>query len=169
MKFRSKLYKSAFPGKINVPSIECINPDTFYAFTITPSQQFQFKDEGVRIPKFVNHMKEIFHKIFVMNNIKYKVYLEISTKSQNYHYHGLVKFMNYNNILNFYDQLPQYNDDYQIEIDSIEHMYMWYVYCHKQKHIIKPICHHYMVEYSLKTKKQLLKEKKTTEKLNLAV
>lgn len=151
MKFKNTLYNSAFPIKNKFLPLESIDPKGVYAFTISPSQQFQFKHEGIRLPKFITHMKDLFIKLF--GTIKYKMYLEISTNNQNYHYHGIIQFINYSNIISFYDQLPKFQDDYSMELDTVEQQWIWYVYTHKQRHIMEPECHRLKQPYKLKNLK----------------
>lgn len=155
MKFRKLSLQPA--NSVDIPPLETISTNKFYSFTISPDQSIQAKGESLRLPSFVHSAKNIIYNLF-NDQMIYQLYLEISPKTQNYHYHGIVVFKSYQSIIQFYDQLPSYSYNNKIELDSIDNLMIWYLYIIKQRHVMEPYCNYLNLSYKLTSKNRAVKK-----------
>lgn len=134
--YKQKVQDYAFKVQHEYPHLEAIEIGTQYAITVSPadrkSSYLEFRDIMIDI----------------LNDFKgqYKVYPEISTENQNWHVHGYIIFKDQFEIMNFYLNIAQLKSKCSFKIRTIDtgdfiDAIQWYMYCKKQKHIIKPWIH----------------------------
>lgn len=119
--------------------------NNWYSVTLNPDDKHQFVGKADRVTSFKNFIYENVCLILATNHIRYHFSIEISeTKEGNYkklgprlHLHGRIMFDKNLYIKHFLvDILPQWLRFSQIEIDTINDLWYWDNYCHKQQHIM---------------------------------
>lgn len=105
-----------------------------YALTISPS--LQFHDNSPRLHQFLDNFLKNIKPLLAMN---FKLYLEMSTLNQNYHFHGYANFNKDYEIALFYSNLPRIKELCSISLEKMFDCY-WPVYVVKQRHLMKPFC-----------------------------
>lgn len=135
---RSKAYKEPWV----YPTLESIIPHVSYAFTISPKKQSNtIVEQRVDDQKIFTLLDKV--------DTGYKMYPELSTKENNYHYHGYISFNSYLNITKFYyyiiRDLKELCTFVIKEIDT----YDWYIYCRKQKLHMKALHRNYDIPYRI--------------------
>jgi len=119
--------------KYDYPKLEDIVPKRDYALTINIAPHYQ-KNSFYENYNFLMDMLTDLLLPFA----KFKLRPEISTKSTLFHVHGTVNFISYSKILQFYTfTIKRLKEFCTFTIKKIEN-YDWYLYCIKQRHIIKP-------------------------------
>lgn len=124
------------------PSLEKLIPHKSYAITINPTPEMELKLIGTR-DRMINVILPLFH-----GNIK--AYTELSTKSQNVHYHGVITWDNYIEISKFYINIEDIKKECQFKIDILNEPEQWVPYCMKSCAHMDAICHHYKIPNILK-------------------
>lgn len=123
-------------NEIHIPKPENMLPNVGYAFTVSPSNTFQyFSERENRIGKCVR----IAYNKLNHSCIQYKLYIEVS-RTGRIHYHGYIWIKDIREF--FIDVVPILKDYAQIEIDTIEDDEVWEHYITKQCAImqLKYIC-----------------------------
>lgn len=140
MKFSKKYINYKNSSKILSP--EYYSTNQLYSITINPSDAMQYWDSDNLISRTISFLKDVLpiFKKKILLNIPHELYIEHS-KGSRIHVHGWFQFKNYNDILPFLGIINEYirDDSIQVEIDSIKDFWIWYIYCTKQQHIIKPL------------------------------
>lgn len=121
------------PKDIILP-LEEYNINKIYALTISPS--LQFHDDSPRLHQFLDNFEKNIKPLLPMY---FKLYLEMSTLNQHYHFHGYGNFYKDYNIAIFYSNLPRIKELCSISLVPIVD-YNWPVYIIKQRHIMKSFC-----------------------------
>lgn len=76
---------------------------------------------------------------------------EFSTGNR-FHYHGLIKPKDYNTIIPLMKVLNEVKVSYTYNISPINDSIIWYLYCIKDRHFMKPWMHKYKKEYKMTSK-----------------
>lgn len=115
--------------KNSLPKLEDIKENTLYSLTLNPSEQF-YKKRVDREQYVVSDLIKMFRKDPSTTG---HVYLEISPHGR-LHFHGVIGILDR---YTFYrDMVPQLEDSYTIEIDTIKDEDVWKTYCMKQQEFI---------------------------------
>lgn len=146
---KEKVQDTSFKAAHIYPALESIEIGLRYAITISPAYNkasyLEFRDNMIEILQLFKG--------------DYQVYPELSTENQNWHVHGYIMFPSQFHIMDFFLNITQIkalctfkirNIDTDDFIDAVQ----WYLYCKKQKHIIKPWVHktyHSKLPYSFKS------------------
>lgn len=128
-------FMSGIDNNSKYPSLDKLHPHKSYAITINPSQEMELKIKGTR-ERLVSKILPLFH-----GNVK--AYTELSTKSQNVHYHGLITWDNYIEICKFYINIEEIKKECQFEIDELNNPEYWIPYITKSCAHMDAICHYY--------------------------
>lgn len=146
------LYKGGKNPKNLWPPLEEIKKGQRYALTLSPSNQFFLEGSNKnRLQKFYIHVKDLVNKHL---KGQYTMYLELSTKSVNYHYHGEIMFSDEMEIIHFYLGLPELTRYCTLVVKEIfgeDGNQVWDIYCQKQRSIIEPFCNKHHTPYVLKS------------------
>lgn len=125
-------------------SIDSMVPHKTYAITINPNPEMELKLIGTR-DRMIGIILPLFH-----GNVK--LYTEISTKSQNIHYHGTICWDNYIEIAKYYLNINDIKKECQFKLDILNNPEQWIPYCVKSCPVMDSICHHYKIPNILKYK-----------------
>lgn len=122
-------YKKSFGF---IMSIEDIELEKEYTFTVNPNDKYQFWDCPDRVASAQGYMTTYFLK--QMSEFAYlELQMEISPKGR-IHYHGTIMFYSFCQVKNFYlETIPLLMKNYEIEIGLIEDLSDWMEYCNKGK------------------------------------
>lgn len=130
------------------PSLEEFQVDALYSFTVSPKDQHN----GVydRVLMICENMRNNICPLFGGHQ---KLYPELSTKSQNLHWHGYISFSSVSEIIEFYMQIHHIKDlcTFKIkelfddEIEGFVPFNQWTIYISKQR----PFMHCLMASWSL--------------------
>ncbi len=113
--------------------------NTWYSFTLNPSDKFQFYGKMDRLKRFRN----FFYELFLSIKFTYEVFIEISEprgmqrdtyKGPRLHMHGKVRFETSKQLgtfllIDFY----KFTRVALVDIDTISDPLVWYQYCTKQR------------------------------------
>lgn len=131
----SKLLRENTFGKdkYDYPKLEELVPKRDYALTLNIAPHYQknsFYENYIFLMEMLGDLVSPF--------AKFKLRPEISTKSTLFHVHGTLNFLSYSKILQFYAfGIKRLKEFCTFVIKKIDN-YDWYLYCIKQRHIIKP-------------------------------
>lgn len=136
---RNTITKETFgKSKFDYPKLEALSPNVTYALTISPAPVYQKNSLFENYDFMQQLLKDNFDGV-----CQYKLRPEISTKSTHFHVHGDIKFTSYDNIFKFYAyNIKRLKDFCTFTIKPIDDYSQWYLYCIKQRHIIKPYIQH---------------------------
>lgn len=123
------------------PALETLRPRITYSLTINPEPE-----EHLRIK---TNYEKMLSKILPLFFGGIKLNTELSTKNQNIHYHGTIRWKDDNAIGWFYLSISSIKQYCQFEIDTIED-WGWNVYCIKQQHIMSRLCDKFKVPSKIK-------------------
>lgn len=139
--------------KINLPTPEEILLNKTYSFTLSLDDTCLMHKHAPK--SFPEQYKIYQQKLNLIRHSKIEIitYPEISRNGR-LHLHGTIKFLTYLSISEFYLQFLNY--PYSIEIDSIDDNKIWDEYILKSKHIMKPLCDKYYLDYRIQTKPILI-------------
>lgn len=138
----NKIFADSFDNKSIYPSLDNMNPHKVYAITINPVSEMELKLIGTR-ERMINIILPLFH-----GNVK--VYTELSTKSQNVHYHGTICWDNFLEISKYYLNINDIKKECQFKIDILNNPEEWIPYCVKSCPHMDAICHSYKIPNILK-------------------
>lgn len=128
---KKDFHHHSFKASHVYPKLEDIQVNVSYAFSVNPCNQ---RDSVIET---CSEHKVIFD--LLKDYCSYKLYPEISTKSQLLHYHGYLNFKRYIEIGMFYKYcIPKLRDLATFTIEPIT-SYDWYIYVRKQRHIMEPL------------------------------
>jgi len=135
-----------FDKNSKILPLEKLHVGQFYALTINPALQLTGDFPQVRFREVI---KEVLK--YITPNLMGDVVLrpELSTKKQNIHFHGWIRFRTDHSILRFYMNLSKIMEKCQIEIDTIGNFMIWYLYCVKQRHLMKPLFNQIGEQYKI--------------------
>lgn len=126
------------------PKIEDLFPNRTYSITINP------KISELKVINSYQSLEEVLP--FFRGNVKVKT--EISTKSQNIHYHGFIRWNSYLDISLFYLNIQEIEKKVQFEIDIITDYWIWKLYIIKQRPWMSSLCKYYKVPYTITWRSQ---------------
>lgn len=112
--------------KIKLVPSYTIKRNVDYAFTISPKADLTVCQ--------CESTLAFLYRVAQMGVI-FNLFPELTDKSRNLHWHGTIRFASYFSIMELYDLIRDYREDFAIEIDTIGNWY-WYVYCRKSRHIM---------------------------------
>lgn len=138
------------------PPLEELKVGQKYAITMSPRNQYFLEgSDRARLQKFYIGIKELVNRYLKGS---YTMYLELSTKSVNYHYHGEIMFSSEMEIVHFYLGLPELTRSTTLVMKELfktesgeEGDQIWSIYCQKQKRLIEPFCIKNYTPYILKS------------------
>lgn len=113
------------------PAIHELKVGVMYTLTISPSKQCTDLALCVRRPGFKTYVSREIIELIPGSG---KLYLDVSTKNQRYHYHGYFYFTHWIDIIQFYDNIPKLKDLCTFEIKELN-SYEWLPYMRKTKHL----------------------------------
>lgn len=128
------LFQKGTDNQSKYPSLELLHPRKTYVFTLNPSQEQELKIKGTR--------DRVIHNILPFFHANVKMYTEMSTKNQNIHYHGFIRWDAYIEISQFYLNIEDIKKETQFEIDIYTDPDQWWPYITKQCPQMDSICHH---------------------------
>lgn len=132
MNYKEKLQKAAFKEAFIYPKLEDIQTNLPYALTISPLY--------IKESYFESYI-DLEDDIAPLLKGRIQLRPELSTQTQRWHWHGTLEFLHYLDIVYFYMNLPKLKAICTFTIKNIDKSYEWYLYCIKQRHILKPyIC-----------------------------
>lgn len=148
---RATFTKGAFKERWVYPSLEQLRPNREYTFSFSPLSQHQNES-----PRFITFYKDIEKTILPYIVGHYKLYWEVSTKSQNIHFHGTICWQNTYEITKFYlFTIPKLKEMCTFELDTWNG-YQWTIYCLKQQIVLSEYLDElhklYDIPYTLKCK-----------------
>lgn len=149
-KLQKQFKDGCFDNQSKYPSLEKLLPRKTYVITINPNQS---DFDEIRLLQCYNRLKEIVD----LTHGYIKVYTEISTKSQNVHYHGFIRWLTYERIGQFYLNINKIKDKCQFEIDYYNDPDQWWPYISKQNPHLDAICKLYKLPNKIKMKHQKIK------------
>lgn len=152
MNLKQQFKTGCFNQKHSILPVEKVQVGTLYSFTLSPTQEFQNFDEPLRLLKTYEQVKKNLQLEF--NHCIYELYPEISTKSQNIHWHGYIWFKKQTQIGLFYLYLHRITPHYTYELDTIKD-YNWYLYITKQRYIMEPLCNMFNIPYKLTPREKI--------------
>lgn len=120
-------YKKSFGFIMSIEDIELEEP---YTFTVNPSDKYQFWDTEDRVVSATGYMNTFFLKQIGKFSF-IELQMEISPKGR-IHYHGQIMFYSYSQVKSFYlETIPFLLKSYEIEIGLIDDISDWKIYCEK--------------------------------------
>lgn len=96
-----------------------------YAFTISPKADLthlQYESTAAFLYKLIPYCS-------------FNLFPELTDINRGLHFHGTIRFKHYPDIMYVYDLIKDFQEDFAIEIDSIEDWY-WYFYCRKSRQMM---------------------------------
>lgn len=130
--------------KISVPSMELIDLNHWYTFTINLSDEFETLTQNVDQYKY-------FCKKYIHPYSEFQLYAELS-KLGRLHYHGLIKFVEIEKLVDFYFSLRELYPLVAMEIDTISDPKKWDDYIFKQQKYMGVACKLKGIDYCLNNK-----------------
>lgn len=123
--------KHNFKDKMMSPEILTIN--TIYSLTLNPNDKRQFFDNTDRVLKLKQFIEQ---QLLEIPNVKLILYMEISRNGR-LHFHGTINFTTIESIRHFYIcKVHEWQEYYQMDMDTIKDPQIWNEYCTKSKSII---------------------------------
>lgn len=116
------------------PKLDEFNVKQTYAFTINLNPAIFNKKSLLELVMMVEDM--ILKKYF--SKASYELRPELSHNSQLLHYHGTIRFKRAFDIVEFYRNIAELKDICTFAIKPIFSHVEWYIYCRKQRHMLKP-------------------------------
>lgn len=128
--YKAALRDGAFNREPHVfPKLEHILPYSTYAISINPAQEFDSYLE------FYRSSESIFSQVFKGHFVDLRP--EFSHKNQRWHWHGNITFKSSIQIIVFYKNIQKLKDFCTFAIKPID-SWEWFVYCRKQRPLLKP-------------------------------
>lgn len=121
-------------GKHVYPVIEEIVLHEDYAITFNPNMESR---------SFFEFRQFITDRIINLIPDDYKLYPEIGHNDQKWHLHGYIRFHDQFDIIKFYMNIHELKDLCTFKLRPIDNQeftdaIQWYLYCRKQRHLLKP-------------------------------
>lgn len=122
-----------FKGKDKMISPEELLINTKYSITLNPNDKRQYFGLTDRISKLRQFIEQ---QLLEVPNVKFYLHMEISRNGR-LHFHGTIVFTTIESIKHFYImKVNEWQDYYQIDMDTIKDEKIWNAYCVKSKSII---------------------------------
>lgn len=128
-----KTFSESFDNRSRYPKLEELVPSKTYAITINPDNTGLTE---VRLLQVYNQLMEHIEEF----KGGLKLFTELSTKNQNVHYHGFIRWTSYKAIGQFYLNISKIKQWCQFEIDTINELEQWWLYIVKQRPYITRLC-----------------------------
>lgn len=152
-----KEFTSGLHDKHYYPSLEDLKPKVWYEITISPQEQF--RDSPFRLRDVY---QDCVKNLFGMFSSELNLHTEISTKSQNIHYHGKLRFHKQAEITKFYLNINKIKDKCSFALNECRPLDSplgnWELYCRKQQTHIRSLLHssliykdihqHFIIKYN---------------------
>lgn len=135
-----------FDNQSKFPALELLSPHMTFAITISPIQ-----DREMALSSNYDRLT----RILPYFHASVKMYTELSTKSQNVHYHGTICWDSFQDISQFYLNIKDIKELCQFEVDSIKTAEDWTQYCMKQRAHLSKICKFYKVPLIVKWQEKI--------------
>lgn len=121
--------------KIKIIPLENIKLGEFYTFSLNMSDQYDSLEQSIMAYKY-------FLKKYCSDLSKFELYFEISPTGR-LHMHGIIVFESNIAIVKWYHNNNIIKNIASYEIDTIDNMETWQIYCKKQQHILmdEPLLH----------------------------
>lgn len=116
------------------PKLEDFTVNKTWAFTINPNPSVFNKPS--LLEKIGMIEEQILKKFF--SKASYELRPELSHDNQLFHYHGTLRFAKSFDVVSFYRMIPELKDLCTFAIKPIVSHLDWYIYCRKQRHMLKP-------------------------------
>lgn len=137
MNLNQKQFQEGLTSKSKVLPLDQMANRKTYAITVNPDQS--------NFSGFVEAKSFMEHKLLPLFNGACKLYTELSTQSQNIHYHGVIRWFSLKSLTKFYTNIQEINRYCQFEIDEINDHWVWINYITKSR----PHMEHLNVEIDL--------------------
>jgi len=135
-------FRNSIESGSKYPSLDSMRPQKSYAITVNPEPIMEFKLVETR-NRMIEEILPLFH-----GNVK--AYTELSTKNQNVHYHGIIRWDNYLELSKFYLNIKDIKNKCQFEVDELNDLDQWIPYIVKSCPQLDSICHLYKIPNILK-------------------